>query len=74
MIRGAEPWIRGRVVHRDERRRHAGSGLEELAARQALLLRKLAAVFAYAAFELALLLGLGRWHVFVARNALGADR
>ncbi|MNC85089.1 hypothetical protein D3C83_06660 [compost metagenome] len=62
------------VVHRDERRGHAGRALEERAAGDALLARELGAKLLHARLELALLLGLRTGHVLVARHALHGDR
>ena len=62
------------LVHGDEGRRHAGGGLEEAAARQALRLAELVAERVHARLDLLLLLGLRRRHEFVARDDLRRHR
>ena len=62
------------LVHRDERRSHAGGGLEEAPARQAVLLAKLVAERIHARFDLLLLLGLRDRQEFVAGDNLGRHR
>ena len=62
------------VVHGHEGGRHAGRGLKELAAIQALLLAELVAHVEQAGLDLLLLFALRRWNVFVAGNDLGRDR
>jgi hypothetical protein len=62
------------VVHRDERRGHAGRALEELAAREALVLRELATQLFHARFDPLLVLRLRARQEFVARDELRRDR
>jgi hypothetical protein len=62
------------VVHRDERRGHAGGRLEEASAAHALVLRQLVAQLLDARLDLLLLRGLRRGRELVARDELGRDR
>ena len=62
------------LVHRHERRRHAGGGLEEAAAVEPLLLAEIVRHREQAVFHLALLLVLRIGIEFVARHDLRRDR
>src|SRR5262249_52091097 len=62
------------VVHGDERRRHAGGRLEELAAAHPLVLRELVAQLLDARLDSLLLRGLGRRRGLVAGDELRRGR
>ena len=62
------------LVHCQEGGRHAGCGLEEAAAADALALREAVAHFGQPVLDLLLLRGLAFREVFVAGDDLGGDR